>query len=367
MRDELVYSRTCATKLRVKMLPALIAALLTVAGCGGGSGGGPSGGSPSAARGRLHGVMHGGQNPVAGATVTLYEAGFNGYGISNAVLATTTTDSNGKYSIASFTCSIPGERSNPISPDIVGDSSLQTYIVATGGDAGSGPNSAIGLMAAIGACDQIQNSTVVNINELTTIAAEWSLQQFADSSGQMVGAPSQNMGGLTNAYNTNYNLAETNSADLSVSGNPSSFLPSAAQCGAGSPPVNCDGLERLDTLADIIAACVNSSGPSSTACKTLFCDATPGLTFSGTCSGTPTITDTLQASHSIAQNPANNVGSLFALATPNAPSSPPSLRGPMDGKSGLTTPPRARFFRVRSRSRWTARATSLWRILMATA
>ena len=276
--------------------------------------------------------MHGGQNPVANATVTLYAAGDEGifiYPISEelgpfgfslpVVVATTTTDASGNYNIDSFTCPEVETSPDPYDPAY---GSPETYIVATGGDSGSGTNSAIAMMAAIGPCDQIQNSTVVNINELTTIAAEWALQQFADSSGQDISAPLLDLGGLANAYVTIANLVEQDPSDLSVSGGPSSFLPTAAQCSSMSAPVNCDGLKRLDTLADIIAACVNSSGPTSTACATLFCDATPGDTYSGTCSGTPTITDTLQASYSIAQNPTNNVADLLALAMPNAPFEP---------------------------------------------
>jgi len=321
--------------------------MLAIAGCGGGGGsGGIGGGAAPSVKHHLQGEMYGGQNPVSGATITLYAAGDSGYGSAASVLASTTTDSNGKWNIASFTCPTP----NCFSPE--------TYLVATGGNSGSGTNSAIALMAAMGPCDHIETSTKVIINELTTIAAQWALQQFADSTGKNISAPISNVGGLSNAYATVSNLDEVSSSDLSVSGDQSGFLPTAAQCGAGSPPANCDGLERLNTLADIIAACVNSSGATSTACKTLFCDATPGRIFTGgvctfppmstdtladpmpmcpTISGqTPTIcgppipTDTLAASHLIAQNPTHDAAGLFALATPDAPFEP-SLASAPDG------------------------------------
>jgi hypothetical protein len=320
-----------ANKLRVVVILVLTAGTLVVAGCGQGSGGGPSGGIPSsAARHRINGVIYGGQNAIIGATVTLYAAASDGFGSSDVtVLGTAITDSSGNYTLNSGACPLNSATARPKiqAADIEGDTTAETYIVATGGNSGSGvSNAAIALMAAIGPCDKIQDSTKVVINELTTIAAQWALQQFADSSGKNIGAPSNqpnDLGGLANAYDTIFNLADQNPTDLSVSGNPAGFLPSAAQCGAGSPPVNCDGLERLDTIADIIAACVNTSGPTSTACKTLFCDATPGATFSGgNCSASPTITNTLEAAHSLAQNPTHNVGSLFALATPNAPFQP---------------------------------------------
>jgi len=338
-------ARNRASGLCARVVPTLIASMLMFAGCGGGGSGSIGGGNAPSIKHHLHGEMNGGQNPVSGATVTLYAAGDGGYGSAASVLASTSTDSNGNWNIASFTCPTP----NCFSPE--------TYLVATGGNSGSGPNSAIALMAALGPCDHIQTSTTVIINELTTIAAQWALQQFAESSGKNISAPTSNAGGLSNAYATVSNLDDVSSSDLSVSGDPSGFLPTAAQCGAGSPPANCDGLERLNTLADIIAACVNSSGATSTACKTLFCDATPGRIFTGgvctfppmstdpladtmpmcpTISGrTQTIcepipTDTLAASHLIAQNPTNNVAGLFALATPNSPFEP-SLAGTPDG------------------------------------
>ena len=309
--------------------------MLMAAGCGGGGSGagGIGGNNAPSAKHHLHGAMHGGQNPVAGASVYLIATTDTGYrSTDTAVLGSTTTDGNGNWSINSFTCPSPIVPGATIAGDAQGRSvrpglgmgiSPETYLLAFGGDSGSGDNNAIVLMAAVGPCDQIQASTTVVINELTTIAGQWALQQFADNTGgEDIGTSITNLTGLSNAYATIANLVDTNPSDLSVSGGPSSFLPTAAQCASGTPPVNCDGLERLNTLADIIAACVNSSGRSSMACQTLFCDATPGDSFSGTCSGPAQVSDTLGAAHFIAQNPTNNVPGLFALATPNAPFEP---------------------------------------------
>src|ERR1700736_4788939 len=88
-----------------KVIPSLIAVMLMLAGCGGGSGG-IGGGATSSVKHAVHGVMHGGQNPVAGATVTLYLAGATGYGSSPSVLASAITDSKGNWNIASFSCPI---------------------------------------------------------------------------------------------------------------------------------------------------------------------------------------------------------------------------------------------------------------------
>ena len=82
-----------------------------------------------------------------------------------------------------------------------------------------------------------------------------------------------------------------------------------ANCTGGTPPVNCDGLERMDTIANILAACVESSGPSSSACSTLLTN-----TFSST--------DTLAAAHVMATNPVANVAALFALQSGSPPFTP---------------------------------------------
>jgi hypothetical protein len=75
-------------------------AALVLAACGGGSGG-----SSAAISRALSGAVHGGQFPVSGSTVTLYQAGIAPSG--SAVLASTTTDSNGDFSFASVSCPRP--------------------------------------------------------------------------------------------------------------------------------------------------------------------------------------------------------------------------------------------------------------------
>jgi hypothetical protein len=235
--------------------------------------------------------------------VTLFAAG-TGYGAGATSLATATTNASGDFNLPSYTCPV----GNP-----------QTYITASGGDAGSGTNSAIALMAALGPCNSLSTSTHITVNELTTAAAQWALAQFFDSTGHTIGAPSSNAGGLRNAYTGFANLAGLNGSNFSVSGNPSTFLPTGGSCPG---PSNCDGLERLNTLANIMAGCIESSGSSSSACVKLMCDATPGLTYTTSCSGTPTISDTMGAAHLIVTNPANNVSALFGLAAVSTPFSP---------------------------------------------
>jgi hypothetical protein len=161
----------------------------------------------------LTGIVTGGTIPISASSVTLYAAGSSAYGSGATVLGTATSGDDGTFSLT-FPQPVPG---NP-----------QTYITATGGSEGiNGPNSAIGLMAALGPVGTLSASTSVTINELTTAAAVWSLTQFLDSTGRIVGTPASNPLGLLNAYISFANLADINSGTLSVSGNPSNFLPSA--------------------------------------------------------------------------------------------------------------------------------------------
>jgi hypothetical protein len=244
----------------------------------------------------------GGLAPIVDSSVTLYAAGATGYGSGAASIGSASTAADGSFTVASYACPM----GNP-----------QTYITANGGSAGSGANSAIALMAALGPCNSLSTATHVTINELTTAAAQWALAQFFDSSGHNIGTSSTNTTGLKNAYTGVANLADVSASSLSVSGNPSSVIVGSCP-GAG----NCDALERLNTLSNILAGCIESSGPSASACSQLMCDATPGLTYTSSCSGTPAITDTMAAAHLIVTNPANNASALYGLAAASTPFGP---------------------------------------------
>ena len=87
--------------------------------------------------GAVNGRVHGGQQPIVGATVQLYQVGTNGYGSGAAPLGSpVVTDSNGGFSITNkYGC--------PNGATLV-------YITATGGNPGSGVNSSSKLVAALG-------------------------------------------------------------------------------------------------------------------------------------------------------------------------------------------------------------------------
>ena len=155
----------------------------------------------------------------------------------------------------------------------------------------------------------------MTINELTTVAGAWALAQFTNSTGQTIGAPSTNATGLENAAS----LAQADLADIGTGG-PAAFwttyVINTVSC-SSSPPVNCDGLERIDTFANLLSACVETGSPSSTACSTLLGDTGSGAT-------------TLQAAHYLAAHPGDttNISALFALPERRTAVHPPAEQRP---------------------------------------
>lgn len=284
----------------------------------------------------ITGSVVSGTKGIAGAKVYLYAAGTNGYGASGSVASVTSsavmTDTSGKFTLVyGAAC-----------PDSPGD---QLFLVATGGDVGNtgtGSNDSIALMTALGTCGNLQTTQTAVINEATTIASVYALQQFmgADSGvegGLDVGTSSFNTKGMTSAFNTVGNLVDVTSGNVwgaTVNGTawglPSSITWHTAGVGvtpgyANGTTVTVNGTpktyapqqffndstvpaSRINTLANILAACVDAAAN----CSTLW-DATK------TSSLTPA--NTLEAALNIATNPGGvklaggNLNNLWALST----------------------------------------------------
>lgn len=243
----------------------------------------------------IQGNVFGGQQPIVGATIQLYTAGApasgGSYGAGATALITgtlPTTDANGYFSIT-------GDYTPPSTPS-------HFYIVATGGSPGSGnpANPSIVLMAAIGDCtatSTLSAAPFININELTTVASVMALQPFIASptgstgAAVLIGAPAANANDLRTAFENISNVVSIASGNV-------------------ANPTGSKGL-LINTLADILAHCVNSNPTNDNYCPTLFADATPS---SDTAAG-----DTVQAAWYIAQNPTLNISALFGLV----PAAPP--------------------------------------------
>ncbi len=272
----------------------------------------------------MHGRVRGGQPPVTGAVISLYAASTTGYPGTTGFTAPTeliqtlvTTDQNGDFSISNdYTCP-------------VGDA--EVYLTATGGNPGltSGTNNAsLVLMAALGSCDNLlanAANTFINVDEVSTVAAAYALAPFAapyaSSHNIAVATSPTNTQGLINAMATVNNLVDLGSGSaLSIT--PYYATNTVPYLNSSTAPQ-----ARINTLANILASCVNSDGTGS-ACSNLFTAAKPP-------NGTEPI-DTLQAILDIAQNPGNNVSTLFGLSGSFVNFQPALTTAPGDWQLALT-------------------------------
>lgn len=303
--------------MRISWTIVLVSCVLTISGCSGVPGTSPTqtaGGSvPGAA---LHGMVHGGQQPIVGAHVYLYAANTTGYGNASVSLLQSAggtvadgsgnyyypTQSGGTFSITGdFTCPSPGS---------------QVYLYAVGGDPGlgSGRNSAIGLMAALGTCGSLSSAPYVVINEISTIATAYAISGFATDSTHVSSSssPLATATDVPNAFSTVTNLESLGrGVALPTTPNGNGVVPQAT----------------INTLADILGACVNSAGPSSTPCSALFSNAMNGNTQP---------VETATAAINIALHPGSNVSTLFGIIGTNWAFQPALVSPPNDFMIAIT-------------------------------
>jgi trimeric autotransporter adhesin len=255
-----------------------------------------------------HGLVHGGQQPVTGATIQLYAVGTTGDGSASKPLLSPApvSDATGGFNITgTFTCPSP--------------SSL-VYIVATGGNPGLAPganNAALSMMAALGPCGNLLSSTFIFIDELTTVAAVYSLAPYM-SSPSAIGAGPGDAAGLAVAFTFASELVNTTTGTAP---------------GTGVPVGTSVPVAQINTIGNILAACINSAGGTSgdnTTCGTLFSLTTPA--------GVTPATDTITALLHLADDPTLNTASLYSLVPPFAPFQPSQPQTPPDLGVRLTVP-----------------------------
>src|ERR1035441_7374066 len=139
-----------------------------------------------------------------------------------------------------------------------------------GGDPGlgSGANAASGLLAALGTCPGsvggnhiFSSGLYVVINEVSTVAAAYAFAGFATDAVHVSssGTAAAKLG-IANAF-INAEILETLSTGVANAAPPSS---TTYYGGGGAVPQT-----TVNTLGNILAACVNSNGTGS-ACTTLF-------------------------------------------------------------------------------------------------
>jgi len=310
--------------------------LLVLAGCSGGSFGGLNQTEALHAPGtkagaRLAGSVHGGQQPIVGANVYLFAANTTGYGSASVSLLTsggnTTQDSSGGATNGDYYATTAADGSFSISGNYTCTANSQVYAYVLGGNPGAGINPSAGLMAALGNCPVAGNflGTVpfLSISEVSTVAAAYAMAGFAVDATDVSssGTPLAQVG-IANAFANAANLASmATGAALTTTPAGNGTVPQA----------------EIDTLANILAACINSDGTvtdvssNPTPCYTLFTSATSDGTLSGV-----QPTDTATAAINIAHHPGANVASLFLLTAPTSPFVPVLAVQPNDFTVALT-------------------------------
>jgi hypothetical protein len=255
-----------------------------------------------------HSSVHGGQQPVSGSTLQLYAVGTTGDGSAATALLThaVTSDASGNFDITgTYTCPSP---------------SALVYVTATGGNPGLSPgtnNAALALMAALGPCGNLGASTFISINELTTVAAVWSLAPFM-SSYSSIGSGTGDASALASAFTLASQYVDTTTGTAP---------------GLNVPAGTTVPVAQLNTLADILSSCVNSAGGvagDGSVCGTLFAAATA--------SGGTAPVEVTGAGLNIANHPTTNVSTLFGLVTATAPFQPMVAVVPADLTVGLAAP-----------------------------
>jgi len=271
--------------------------ILSQVGCGVAHVAGPDASSGTA----LRGMVHGGQQPISGAHIYLFAANTTGYGQPSSSLllhvpGLTALDSSGGPTDGDYYVTSAADGSFTITGDYLCAANQQVYLLALGGDTGSGTNSAAGLMSVVGNCPGVTFSplTYVEVNEVTTVAAAYSMAGFAiDATHVSSSGSALALKGISDAFQNAFNIADQST------GTAQATTPTG---GTGNPP-------HINTIADILASCVNSSGSTSSNCMTLMDNArSAGVT------GTVP-TETATAAINIAHYPGAAVATLYGLLT----------------------------------------------------
>ena len=188
------------------------------------------------------GVLMGGQQPISGSTIQLWAVGTSGTGSAATPLlgAVIKSAANGSFDITGhYTCP---------------SASTLVYLTAKGGNPGLSAgtdNEAIVFMAALGRCSSLSTLQYILMNEVTTAGSASALAPYMSS---FDGIGSSDVNALADAFTTANNLV-----------NISTGTPGGAHLPTGY------GVDAslIYTVADVLAACVNSTGTSSTACAAL--------------------------------------------------------------------------------------------------
>lgn len=265
--------------------------------------------------GGITGRAMGGQQPVTGAVIQVVAMGTSGYGSAGTVLSQTTTDPYGNFTLPSYTCP---------------QSNTPVYLMGIGGNAGAGDNPSALEIAALGPCASAKNSYVI-MNEVTTAVAAIVFSHYfsttpptgSNSGGDSIGGPSST--GTTTTYSRGMVFGSNVTVPLLVT----NFDGAVTQGGNGTTIE----WQKINTIANILSACMNSSGsPNATETKT-----TCGKLFHYTANGaSPRPSDVMQAAVQMALYPETQVANLYALIGGTPPFLPYQTIVPNDWTIGVS-------------------------------
>jgi hypothetical protein len=301
----------------------------------------------------IGGTIHGGNQPIAFATVQLWFAGQGS--LSPAVVVAQTTSANNGAGSFSFVKGANGGANagtggNTWSCPTTGNPLV--YVVASGGntqnDSGSSRNTAAAFVAPYGLCSTVTSSSFVDLTEVTTVATVAALQQYFEPTASSLTSSFDSDGtglslqSMTNSFNLIPNLVNLANGTAVTS----NTIPASTSSGTvgvtGTSVVATPETAKINTIANILASCINSPTSAGAACTTLFNNAVPGdPTTTSQPAGTtfPAATNTLLAAYYMLTNPTNtpvgsttsNLGNLFTLSpATGAPFQPTLANAPTD-------------------------------------
>jgi hypothetical protein len=299
------------------------------------------------------GTVKSGAVPIYNATVNIYAMGATGYGAGSTLLGTTTTNAAGSFTLIKlvngagltggtggyFSCASSDPNPDP-----------QIYITSVGGNTqGTGVtttnNAAAAFMAVLGPCSTVTAASAPLLNELTTVASVFAISQYINPGS---GAGKETVG--TNGANTTTNVPQgalgLNNAVAGVvnlasitAGTAVTTKTYTGTAGnlAGVVVTATPEAAKLTTIANALAACINSVSATASPCVDLFASASPPPVSSVTSQPTATFAtaqDTLQAAYYMAVNPidagtftscsvntgaTSKLGCLYSLGTTTTP------------------------------------------------
>jgi hypothetical protein len=297
--------------------------------------------------GSITGRIHGGNQPVAFATVNLWVTGEGVTAPSKVVSVTSGTD--GSFAFFQDPASAPVAGTGHY---VCPSSGALVYLVANKGNTiGTGDNTvqndASVFLAALGPCNSVA-STFVDMSEVTTVASMAALQQYFNPSTESFS--SDGTGFTKNAISNAFALVP-NMVDFSTG---TAVTSKAIPAGsitvgynyAGTSVTATPEANKINTIANILAACINNASSTAPNCTTLFNNAVPpAAAITARPSGSfPVATDVLQAVYYMLTNPTNlpnltpppppapqtNIATLANLSSASAPFQPSLGSAPSD-------------------------------------